>query len=251
MIVDETFLDIQKSTVIGLKNIEKKDEENLKSEIDNIYSNVRYINLNEEILRNKTTSEEKGMISRKWIDNILNKYPSFSIFCYYVNEEQKNLINEKLSYNISFDIDNTLSKLYGDKSDYNKFIFVSVKVKNKNNISFVKTLLKEISSKYHLIIDEKFPFQTVINLIKSKSNEFFTEKINNYKKQLSNKESSKYIIKKNIKIGILCYIINDFKIFDFFESAYNLMIKLVHVKKYSLCNQDERIIFFEMKNICD
>ena len=29
------------------------------------------------------------------------------------------------------------------------------------------------------------------------------------------------------------------------------MIKLVHVKKYSLCNQDERIIFFEMKNICD
>ena len=251
MIVDETFLDIQKSTVIGLKNIEKKDEENLKSEIDNIYSNVRYINLNEEILRNKTTSEEKGMISRKWIDNILNKYPSFSIFCYYVNEEQKNLINEKLSYNISFDIDNTLSKLYGDKSDYNKFIFVSVKVKNKNNISFVKTLLKEISSKYHLFIDEKFPFQTVINLIKSKSNEFFTEKINNYKKQLSNKETSEFIIKKNIKIGILCYIINDFKIFDFFESAYNLMIKLVHVKKYSLCNQDERMIFFEMKNICD
>ena len=47
-----------------------------------------------------------------------------------------------------------------------------------------------------------------------------------------------------VKKYILCYIINDFKIFDFFESAYNLMIKLVHVKKYSLCNQDERIIFF-------
>ena len=252
MIDDESFINIPKTVVIGLKNFEKQDEDILKKEIKVIYQNPYYIDLNQEFVKEKKITEEKGIISRKWFRKYLTKIPSVCIFCYNIYEEQKISINEKLVNTITNDINDTLNIIFGNQySDCTRYIIAFIKVKNKNNLSHVKNLFKEYSNIFIIIIDDKFALQKIIDQVKYKPNEFITNRISLYKRQLSPKEKNEFLIKKNIKIAVLSYLINDYKIYEYFESAYNLMIKVLKEKKYDLSVNDERIMYFEIRNVCD
>ena len=252
MIDDESFINIPKTIVIGLKNFEKQDEDTLKKEIKLIYKNPNFINLNQEFVKENKITEEKGIISRKWFRKYLTKIPSVCIFCYNIYEEQKISINEKLVNTITNDINDTLNIIFGNQySDCTRYIIAFIKVKNKNNLSHVKNLFKEYSNIFIIIIDDKFALQKIIDQVKYKPNEFITNRISLYKRQLSPKEKNEFLIKKNIKIAVLSYLINDYKIYEYFESAYNLMIKVLKEKKYDLSVNDERIMYFEIRNVCD
>ncbi len=252
MIDDESFINIPKTIVIGLKNFERQDEEALKKEIKLIYQNPIYISLNQEFIKEKKITEPKGIISRKWFRKYLFKIPSVYLFCYNIYDEQKTSINERTVNTITNDINDTLNIIFGNQySDCTRYIIAFIKVKNKNNLSHVKNLFKEYSNIFIIIIDDKFALQKLIDQVKYKPNEFISNRINLYKRQLSPKAKNEFLIKKNIKIAVLSYLINDYKIYESFESAYNLMIKVLQEKKYYLCVEDERIMYFEIRNICD
>ncbi len=252
MIIDGTFFDIKKTVVIGEYNFDKRNEDFLKKEIDYSLPMTKFINLNELKRKENNNLKEKGMISLKWIDKILNKIPCVTIFYEYIKEEQKNLIKENFGNTLENKINEILKYLYGTKySDYYNFIVVYIKVKFKNNISHVKNLLKDNMKKYCIMIEEEFFAKKLTEIIKNKSKDFFLFKSKCYHNQLVNEKNDEHSIKKSIKIGILGYFINDSKIFEYFEKAYDTMIKLVKEKKYSLCNQNEIMMYFEMRNICD
>ena len=252
MIIDGTFFDIKKSIVIGTYNLDKNNEEILKKEIDYSLPMTKFNNLNQLNIKEKKNLKEKGMISLKWIDKILNKIPCVSIFYEHIIDEQKSFIKEDFGINLDKKIDFILKILYGIKfTDYYNFIIVYIQVKYKNNIPHVKNILKDNMKKYLIMIEEKFYAKKLIEIIKDKSNEFFVYKNKYYKNQLQNEKEDENSIKKIIKIGVLGYLINDSKIFEYFEKAYNIMIKLVKEKKYNLCNQNEKLIYFEMRNVCD
>ena len=251
MIIDGTFFDIKKSVVIGTCNFDKKKEDNLKTVIEYSFPMTKFINLNELKIEEKNNRKEKGMISLKWINKILYKIPCVTIFYETIKEEQKSLIRENFGINLEKKIDEELKKIYGTKyPDYYKFIVVYIRVKFKTNISHIKSILKENMKKYYIMIEENFSPTKLTEIINQKSKEFYMFKSKYYQKQLNetNEENS---IKKIIKIGVLGYLINDNKIFEYFEKAYDTMIKLVKEKNYSLCNQNEKLIYFEMRNICD
>ena len=253
MIFDGSFFDISKGIVIGLKDFESKDEEKLKKTIEDEYSNFKFIDLNKVDRKNKENiKKEQGMISKKWIEKIIKDYPCICIFCFCVNEELKNNINDKLETQINKTINCTLNKVYGDKqSVYYKFIIVYIKVKFKNNVPFVKNILKDYFSKLNLIIEDTFSTKIIIEKINRKLKEFYNYKINLYTEQLNDKEIKEILIKKNIKIGIFYNLIGDSQYFNYFEKAYNLIKELLNEKKYSFCEQDERLIYFELRNISD
>jgi len=228
---------------------------------------INFSNIDEMVSSTKTKkvkgdedNQIYGLLNLNWIKKASLLRPGTIILVYDIKSKSENITWREFENSVFIDI-SKCKKI--EKSEFLNIVVIVITNSSSFNFESVNDEKDKIYSIKKILDAKNLFYVNGLDNLKSNAKKLSAHLVNitvNYYRQLKkkqkirlseNKDLREFMIKGNIKLGILSQMKNKKRNFKYFESAYANLIDLIdNLKKYAYGN-DLKMNYFEVKAVAD